>query len=467
MSHVLIVDDEESICWGLSRLLREDGHSVATAASAEDALAAVSAQRPDIAVLDVRLPGQDGLSAMESLFELAGQIPVVVITAFGNLNTAVSAFERGAFEYLPKPFDLEQATAVINRALEHARASRGSKQNRPRFASGELLLGGSAAMQEVFKRIALVASTESPVLICGESGTGKELVARAIHRHSRRGEQAFVPVNLAALSPTLIESELFGHVRGAFTGADQSRPGLLEMASGGTVLFDEAGDIPLSVQVKLLRVLEQREITPIGTTEPRATSFRVLAATNRDLRQHCALGSFREDLYYRLAVVEIRMPPLRERPEDIPLLANHFVQIVNEANGWSATLAKDTVHDLMERPWWGNIRELRNAVESAALMARGGPVAPEHLPPAVTLQSSNAQTPSQRLRLAVRQWAEAEVGNPGNRTGLYEKFLAAAEPSLFEVVLDSTNLNRASAADMLGIHRATLRKKMNERRDLP
>jgi two-component system nitrogen regulation response regulator GlnG len=462
MSHVLIVDDEESICWGLSRLLREDGHSVATAASAEDALAAVSEQRPDIAVLDIRLPGQDGLSAMESLFELAGQIPVVIITAFGSLHTAVSAFKKGAFEYLPKPFDLEQATAVINRALDHARSTRPVKNGPHELAAGEPLLGGSAAMQEVFKRIALVAPTESPVLICGESGTGKELVARAIHRYSRRNERAFVPVNLAALSPTLIESELFGHVRGAFTGADQSRPGLLEIADGGTVLFDEAGDIPLSVQVKLLRVLEQREITPIGSAQPRRTSFRVISATNRDLLQQCAAGSFREDLYYRLAVVEIRIPPLRERRDDIPLLADRFLRSVNDANGWSAKLEKTTIHVLLERPWWGNVRELRNAVEYAALMARGGPIAPEHLPPAVTIQSSDTASPREALRSAVRRWAKSEVLNIERHGRLYERFLAEVEPPLFDVALESTNQNRASAADILGIHRATLRKKLND-----
>ncbi len=324
MSHVLIVDDEESICWGLERLLTETGHEVSVAASAEEGLASVDRRPPDLVVLDVRLPGMDGLSAMRHFADHAGQVPIVVITAFGNLDVAVRAMQQGAFDYLPKPFDLEQAAAVIDRALAH-RALPEARLAAVPPGGGEELLGQSPAMQEVFKRIALVAPTDSSVLITGESGTGKELVARAIHRHSARGAKPFVPIHLASLSPTLVESELFGHVRGAFTGAQDSRQGLLELADGSTVFFDEAGDIPPGVQVKLLRVLEQHEVTPVGSAAARATSFRVIAATNRDV--HSGEESpLRRDLFYRLAAFEIALPPLRERIEDIPLLAEQFLK---------------------------------------------------------------------------------------------------------------------------------------------
>ncbi len=324
MSHVLIVDDEESICWGLERLLTDSGHDVSVAASAEEAFARVARQTPDLIVLDVRLPEIDGLSAMKQFTEQAGPIPIVVITAFGNLQVAVTAMQNGAFDYLAKPFDLEQATAVIDRALAHRPRDQRKMTALPQ-GLGEELLGKSAAMQEVFKRIALVAPTDASVFITGESGTGKELVARAIHRHSVRADRPFVPVHLASLSPTLVESELFGHVRGAFTGADFPRQGVLEIADQATVFFDEAGDIPPSVQVKLLRMLEQHEVTPVGSAEARTSSFRVISASHRDVSRDVAGFELRRDLYFRLAAFEIALPPLRQRVEDIPFLAEHFL----------------------------------------------------------------------------------------------------------------------------------------------
>ncbi len=332
MSQVLIVDDEESICWGLERMLTELGHEVRVASSAEDALLAAEADRPQLVVMDVRLPGMDGLSAMKHLTARHGPIPIVVITAFGNLETAVTAVQNGAFDYLSKPFDLEQAATVIRRALAvgNARPAKGVAE----VATGapDELLGASPAMQEVFKRIALVAGSDCSVLITGESGTGKELVARAIHRHSSRADRPLVPINLASLSPTLVESELFGHVKGAFTGADVARSGLLELADGATVFFDEAADIPPNVQVKLLRVIEQLEVTPVGDTRPRKIAFRAITATNRQLERQFADGSFRQDLYFRLAVFEIHVPPLRSRVEDIPLLAERFLARSSSAN---------------------------------------------------------------------------------------------------------------------------------------
>jgi two-component system nitrogen regulation response regulator GlnG len=454
MSDILIVDDEESICWTLDRLLTSEGHKVRIAASAEEALELAAQNQPDLVILDVRLPGMDGLTAMAQIKKVAGDPPIIVITAFGNLSTAVTALQNGALDYLPKPFDLDQATAVIGRALATVRQAP-ARIGEATF-DGEELIGSSPAMQEVFKRIAFVAATGASVLITGESGTGKELVARAIHRHSPRAGGPLVPVNLAALSETLVESELFGHARGAFTGATEARQGLLELAHQGTAFFDEAADIPLNVQVKLLRVLEQHEVTPVGDNRGRPSDFRVIAATSRNLRAECQAGRFRQDLFYRLAVFEIDLPPLRERGADIALLAERFLQR-GAVKGIQPRLMPETLDELYRRPWPGNVRELRNAVEHGALMARGGLIAPEHLP---ALQGLDQST-DQGLTEAVSAWARRRLSEGNELQDLYRQFLDEVEPALFDEVLQKTNQNRMAAAELLGIHRATLRKKMN------
>lgn len=455
MSHLLIIDDEEAICWGLARLAKRSGHTVDTAGSAEAGFEAATARKPDAIVLDVRLPGMDGLTAMARLQQIASGAPIVVITAFGNLETAVTAVQNGAFDYLTKPFELEQASNVIERALGHARVAQGATASVPPEEMPHEIIGSSPAMQEVFKRIALVAASDATVLITGESGTGKELIARAIHRHSLRAKKPFIPIHLAALSSTLVESELFGHAKGAFTGAETARAGMLELADGATVFFDEAADVPLATQVKLLRVLEQRELTPVGETRVRKTDFRTIAATNRDLRQEFASGKFRQDLYFRLAIFEITLPPLRERTDDIPALAERFLRrIVPQGHLTDATL-----EELARRPWPGNVRELRNAVEHAALFARGGAIEPEHLPPPLVLSHAGIDVRSQ-LRDAVRSWANERLKSDSTPHDLYDAFLSEVEPPLFGEVLDSTSQNRAAAAEVLGIHRATLRKKL-------
>ncbi len=461
-ANVLIVDDEESICWGLSRLLQSEGHEASVASSAEEALERIAESPPDLIVMDVRLPGMDGLAAMRQLRAQGDEVPIVVITAFGNLETAVGAMKAGAIDYLPKPFDLEQAATVIRRAL--CRTKRGNAAtdtaSKPLAnRSEEELLGQSSVMQEVFKRIALVAPTDVSVLVTGESGTGKELVARAIHRHSSRSSKPFIPVNLASLSPLLVESELFGHVRGAYTGADNSRVGLLELADGATVFFDEMGDVPPSVQVKLLRVLEQHEVTPVGDTRPRPCNFRMIAATNRDLVQCLQEGTFRRDLYFRLASYEISLPALRERPEDIPVLVERFLQTAKLPQG-AAAFTKSALEEMQRRPWPGNVRELRNAVEHAAIMARGLAIGPEHLPASRDLDARPPSDVTSQLRTAVRNWATVRLSAEGASGSIYEQFLLNVEPALFDRVLESTLQNRAAAAEILGIHRATLRKKM-------
>jgi two-component system nitrogen regulation response regulator GlnG len=394
---------------------------------------------------------------MRELTSVAGPIPIVVVTAFGNLEVAVTAMQNGAFDYLAKPFDLEQAASVIDRALAHRPTSSTVRPAMP-VGLGEELLGTSHAMQEVFKRIALVAPTDASVLITGESGTGKELVARAIHRHSSRAEEAFVPIHLAALSPTLVESELFGHMRGAFTGADSSRKGILELADKGTVFFDEAGDIPPSVQVKLLRVLEQHEVTPVGSAQSRSTVFRVIAATHHDLQNDHGGFTLRRDLYFRLAAFEIALPPLRERVEDIPFLAEHFLARAARSGSTATRFTRAAVDELCRRSWPGNVRQLRHAVEHGALVARGGEIGFEHLPP--PMDTPRPPSVEGELETAVHNWAQAKLAETSKPSELYQSFLAQSEPPLLEAVLHTTLGNHSAAADILGIHRATLRKKL-------
>jgi two-component system nitrogen regulation response regulator GlnG len=465
MAHWLIVDDEQSICWGLAKLAEELGHTAATAASAEQGLAAARQQRPDVIVLDVRLPGMDGLAAMGHFREVVpGGVPIIVMTAYGELATAVSAVRNGAFDYLTKPFDLAVAQRAIGRALEQVARP---PESPPRFtptAADWPIVGASPAMQEVFKRIALVAPSDACVHLRGESGTGKELAARAIHRYSRRAGGAFVAVNMASLSPTLAESELFGHTRGAFTGADQPRKGLLEQADGGTIFLDEVAEIPLALQVKLLRVLEHGEILPVGADRPVRSDFRLVSATHQDLGQRVVEGAFRHDLYFRLITLEIEIPPLRQRREDIPLLVEHFLDLLAARNPAARpAVSAEAMVELGRRSWYGNVRELRNAIEHAMILARGGIIAREHLPPPMLPLGTAGPLREDALAMLVGGWARAQLAADPDAQNLYEQFLALVEPPLLEAVLEHCGGQCLAAARHLGLHRTTLRKKLDER----
>ena len=458
VSHILVIDDEQAVCWALQRALAAEGHTVAVAPSAEAAFILAKKQTPDAVVLDVRLPGLDGLSALARLRQLTDDAPTIVITAFGNLSTAVRAVEQGAFDYLAKPFDLDQALETVKRALQR-RVLQGQaipEAGAQALPSTEQIVGSSPAMQGVFKRIALVAPRDSCVLITGESGTGKELVARAIHRYSQRRERPFLPVHVAAFNPGLVESELFGHVKGAFTGAAQARPGLLTLADGGTLFFDEVADIPLAVQVKLLRVLEQNEYIPVGSNQAQPLNVRILAATHQNLERKVADGSFRHDLFFRLNVFQIHLAPLRERREDIVALAEHFL---GKFEPRALPLPAATVAFLTSLPWLGNVRELRNALEHAVIVARGGPLLPEHFPAAPGIAGGS---PREQLAAAVLVWLTERIQAAGKEPpqNLYEELLACVEPPLLEEVIRRLQGNRLVAAQWLGLNRATVRKKL-------
>jgi len=464
MSHILVVDDEEAVCWTLKKALSQEGHSVAVAASAEEAFQRAGQHKPDAVILDVRLPGLDGLTALGKFKQMAPQAPVIVITAFGNLDTAVRAVEGGAFDYLAKPFDLAQALDAVARALrassveKRPAASNDADPTRPASLETDEIIGHSPAMQVIFKRIALVAPRDACVLITGESGTGKELVARAIHRHSLRRERPFLPVHVAALNPNLVESELFGHVKGAFTGASQSRPGLLALADGGTIFLDELADIPLPVQVKLLRVLERNEVLPVGGNQPQPLNIRILSATHQDLSRRISEGAFRHDLFFRLNVFQIHLPPLRERTEDIVALAEHRLRRFEPR---SLPLLPETVKFLTSQPWLGNVRELHHALEHAAIVARGGPLLPEHFPSSAPSTGSTT-TPADRLAATIRLWVAQRIKENGGKapTQLYDDLLHCLEPALLDEVMRRVQGNRWVAAQWLGLNRATVRKKL-------
>ncbi len=446
---VLIIDDEEAIAWTLRRAFEKAGFTAHVAASAEEGIKLAAAKEPAAIFLDVRLPGQDGLSALPKLKSAAPGAAVVVMTAHGNLATAVKAVEGGAFDYLAKPFDLDQALDAATRATASAPAASVPADD----AGGGEMLGRSAAIQSVFKRIALVAPTDAAVLVTGESGTGKELVARALHAHGPRRDKPFLPVHVAALNPNLVESELFGHVRGSFTGADRGRDGLFVLADGGTVFLDEIADIPLEVQAKLLRVLERQEVLPVGGSAARPVNVRVVSATHVDLGAAVAAGKFRHDLFFRLNVFPIHVPALRDRAGDIALLAGAFLARFSP----SSRLAAETVAALERRVWPGNVRELRNAIERAAIEARGGPILPRHLPDPVA--GFGAQTLDERLAAIVREWtidrAAAAANEPAD---LYQTLLERIEPALVGEVMRQLDGNRLAAGRWLGLARATVRK---------
>ncbi|MCX7404410.1 MAG: sigma-54 dependent transcriptional regulator [Planctomycetia bacterium] len=485
MSRILILDDEAAIGWSLRELLSDDGHAVMVAASVEEALEICAHFTPDVILLDVRLPGRDGLSALPEFRTLAPAAAVIVMTAFGDLDTAVRTVKAGAFDYLVKPFDLERVAAVVARALSD-RAQSAPAALVSGLSSDSQLVGQTLPMQTVFKQIALVAPSDLPVLITGETGTGKELAARAIHANSPRRDRPLITTSVASLAASVIESELFGHVRGAFTGAVTDRKGLLELADGGTIFLDEVGEIPAQVQVKLLRAIEHREITPVGTAVSRSVDVRVIAATNRDLGDAIARGLFREDLYHRLCVFPIEMPRLATRLEDLPVLVAHFLQPAKDAE--ASVLSAEFLECLRDRHWPGNVRELKHAVEYARLLARGGTLRPEHLPPVSrhllstplsTPRSTPLSTPvdpinsmavpasvpqttaDEQVAAAIGAWVaslwKAGDGAPGT---LHEQLMDLVERTLAEEVIQRTAGNRTAAAKVLGLDRATLRGKL-------
>jgi DNA-binding NtrC family response regulator len=445
MKRILVVDDDAASCELLREIFAAQGWEAESAQTPEAALALAAHERFDLVVSDINLEAaQTGLDILRSLRD---RCPVILVTGFGTLDAAVEASREGAWDFISKPFKVEEVVATARRALDRVSASEdaaGAGVKAEEITSRQEragLTGRSPAMIELYKEIARVAPSRSTVLIVGESGTGKELVARSIHKHSPRAARPFVPVNCGALTETLLESELFGYVRGAFTGAASDRKGLWEEAEGGTLFLDEVGETSAAMQVKLLRALQDGEIRRVGSTRPVMTDARVVAATNRDLEREVKAGRFREDLFYRLSVVTLRVPPLRERRSDIPLLAERFLRAASENAGRARLrLSEGALNRLVAYDWPGNVRELESAVEYAALHARGAEVAAEDLPP--KLQTAEVRQAASRSPLAA----------------LYEDLpsLDELERRYLQHVLEATGGNRTRTAEILGIDRRTL-----------
>ncbi|HKP81726.1 MAG TPA: sigma-54 dependent transcriptional regulator [Pyrinomonadaceae bacterium] len=439
---ILTVDDDSVTCELLCEVFTREGFGATFANSGEAALAAVARQRPDILLSDIRMKTRlDGLSLLEIVRREYPSVPVVLMTAFGSIETAVRAVKEGAFDYISKPFNIDELVAIVRRALSNGNGKQiASDLDDEERGSG--LIGRTPSMLEIYKMIARVSDSPAAVLISGESGTGKELVARAIHNHGARSTEPFVAVNCGALTETLLESELFGHVKGSFTGAIANKRGIFEQAGEGTVFLDEISETSAGLQVKLLRVLQEREVVPVGSTDPIKVRARVIAASNSDLEKLSSSGAFRGDLLYRLNVIQLHLPPLRERREDIHLLVAHFLR--KHAPGPSATITldKETMHSLTAYSWPGNVRELENVIERAVTLSQGGVVTIEDLPQRIRLQQSHDTPPLSADDLA------------GLFTGL---------PNLDEIerryilhVLDATGNNRKRTAEVLGINRKTL-----------
>ena len=386
-SRILVVDDERSMREFLEIFFRREGYEVTTADSVEAALVALEADDHDLVITDIQMPGRDGLELLHELRALAPETPVVMITAFATTETAIAAMKEGAYDYVTKPFKVDEIAVVVEKALEKKNLASENRRLRSQLQSQarrRTLIGHSGPMQRVYDLISQVAGTKTNVLIQGESGTGKELVARAIHDQSDRNDKPFVAVNCAAIPENLLESELFGHVKGSFTGAVQNKAGLFEMADGGTIFFDEIGELSPSLQVKLLRAIQDKSIRRVGGTSDRRVDVRIVAATNRRLEEEVAAGRFREDLYYRLNVIELALPPLRDRQEDIPLLAQHFVEkYATELSRTIQGVSDDALAALLAYPFPGNVRELENVIERAVALTRQEVIEPEALPPNV------------------------------------------------------------------------------------
>jgi DNA-binding NtrC family response regulator len=445
-ARILIIEDEEKLRRVMELQLRTAGFDVDQAGTAEDGLKL--ADSAELIVTDLRLPGMDGLQLLSTLRERGLQTPIVVMTAFGSIETAVEAMKAGAVDFLPKPFSLDHLMAVVGKALElrtlrdENRKLREELGHRYQFDN---IVGRSPAMREIFATVERVAPTRATVLLAGESGVGKDMIARAIHQHSPRRDHPFVKINCTALPENLMESELFGYEKGAFTGANVTKPGKFEQADTGTVFLDEIGDVPATVQVKLLRILQEREFERLGSNKTRHIDVRVLAATNVDLREALEQGTFREDLYYRLNVMPISIPPLRERREDIPFLAEHFVQkLAKDLGSVAESISEEAIQKLMQYHWPGNVRELENVLERSMVM------------------SSEPILSAADIRLDTAPRAHRPPSNAGEYSLPDGMTLDEYEQAVIRDALKRANGNKSQAARMLGLTRNALRYRLSQ-----
>ncbi len=464
MNTILVVDDDDQLRKSFHKLLTEEGYTVRTAASGEACLAMVREKAPDLVILDVQLPGINGLDTFRSIHRIEPKLPTIIMTAFGTTETAIEATQMGAFDYILKPFEIPYMLSVIEKALEAGRFMRSPVEMdvAPDQIAHEALIGRCSAMQEVYKAIGRVASTDATVLIRGESGTGKELVARAIYQYSQRQDRPFLVINCVAIPETLLESELFGYEKGAFTGAAHRRIGKIEQAHGGTIFLDEIGDMPVDLQSKMLRLLQEKSIERLGGRETVPTDVRIIAATNRDLEQAIADGRFREDLYYRLKVVTIWLPPLSQRAEDIPLLAEYFLARHAAENGTdNPGITREALALLKTYHWPGNVRELSNVIQKALIFNRGIPLSPEDVTLSLSERPPLSESAEQDLDGVLRRRIRQALAQPSGKH-LFDACIDRFSAILISEALAMTDGNRSRAAKLLGLSRPTLHAKIDK-----
>lgn len=459
-----IIDDDRSIRWVLQKALEGTGITVRVFETADAVLHALKRHHndaPDVLISDIRMPGIDGLELLSEIRQHYPQLPVIIMTAYSDLDSAVSVYEGGAFEYLPKPFDVDEAVELVQRAITHSREQEGDPVEN--FNLGAEIVGEAPAMQEVFRAIGRLVRSNITVLINGESGTGKELVAQALHRHSPRRQGSFIALNMAAIPKELLESELFGHEKGAFTGAHVQRKGRFEQANGGTLFMDEIGDMPIELQTRLLRVLSDGEFFRVGGHSAVKVDVRIIAATHQNLERLVERGDFREDLFHRLNVIRIHIPALRERREDIPALAAYFLnKAAKELSMGTKTLSSEVEQYLSQLPWQGNVRQLENTSRWLTVMSPGQVVQMDDLP--MELSAANTEAPQQQgsdWQSSFRHWA-ASKALTGDE-GVLADVVPLVEQLLMEVALEKTAGKRQEAAKLLGWGRNTLTRKLKEK----
>ena len=456
---VWLVDDDHAIRWVLERALQQAQISSRSFEDGQQLLAALEADTPKLIVSDIRMPGIDGLSLLQRLQHQIAHVPVIIMTAHSDLDSAVASYQGGAFDYLPKPFDVDEAVALVQRGLQHAQQQAGVKAPEPAPESAQII-GEAPAMQEVFRAIGRLSQSNMTVMINGASGTGKELIAQALHQHSPRANQPFIPLNMAAIQKDLIESELFGHEKGAFTGAANQRKGHFEQAHGGTLMLDEIGDMPAEAQTRLLRVLADGEFYRVGGHNLVKVDVRIIAATHQDLTQRVEQGLFREDLFHRLNVIRIPLPNLNQRSEDIPALARHFLLTsAKELAVETKQLSSKAEAHLQKLDWPGNVRQLENVCRWLSVMGSGNQILVNDLPPELKEQTPTASL-EESWQEVLSTWAKKEL--QFGQQQLLDKALPAFEKVMIKAALKHTHGRRREAAEVLGWGRNTLTRKISE-----
>lgn len=465
-TNILVADDEELIRRVLAETLIAEGYEVETAADGDTAWKVIQERPFDLAFLDIRMPGLNGLDVLQKTKDLEVTLPVIIMTGQTTLTNAIESMKSGAFDYLPKPFDLEDVRILAGRALEASRLAANTQHTRPPIAAkNEQIIGSGPSMQQVYKTIGRIVSSDATVLIQGESGTGKELVAKVLHHYSSRWRGPFVPINCSAIPLELLESELFGHEKGAFTSASERHSGKFEQANGGTLFLDEIADMPLPLQAKLLRVIQEREFTRVGGSQLQRTDVRIIAASNQDLAVAVEKERFREDLYFRVKVVPITLPPLRERREDIPELTRHFLsKIAINTDTTAKGVTSEALALLSSYSWPGNVRELENALVSAAVLSPSPKLTPSDLSLGKVTVSTHSDVDELPLGDVLKGRLSYYLRSQfqSNQKDLYARVIALIEKPLIELILEHTAGNQVKAAEILGINRNTLRKKMTD-----